>query len=363
MVKTTFLQNTAHRGFRFLKAQIWGHIGILPDFLIIGEKKCGTTSLYNYLVQHPCIYPASTKEVGFFDRYWHRKDILWYRSHFPSLFRKYYRKNILKRDFITGEASTGYILNPHVLKRIARLLPQVKLILVLRNPVDRAYSHYNHSVRGGRETLPFEVAIRKEEERIGKALKRMIEDENYHFDINIAYYSYLFTGIYIDRVEVLMSLFPKERILILRYEDMVTDPSTVYERVLRFLNVPIVQIEDFPALNKGEYQQMDSMVRGYLHDYFRLYNKKLYDFLGVNFHWDNDSVDPVTVRENHYKKRIKTASNIQTEESRNVVWEEFWKKWYPIFAPFVFFCLVSLMGEFYDEKNKYCIFNVYYNTR
>src|SRR6266478_2297403 len=124
------------------------------------------------MTRHPYIHRTEAKEVGYFDRY-HKRGIKWYKSQFPSSLRRYSEMRLGGRPMITGEASTGYILYPHALKRIARTVPDTKLILILRNPVDRAYSHYQHSVRDGHENLCFEEAIAKEQGRIGEEYRRI----------------------------------------------------------------------------------------------------------------------------------------------------------------------------------------------
>ncbi len=280
-----FKRKLISRGYRSLRTNIARRTGVLPDFIIIGAQKCGTSSLYNYLIDHPCIYPASTKEVGGFDRYY-SYGIKWYRAQFPSFLRKYYVKHVLGQDFITGEASTGYILNPRALKRISEVVPRAKLILMLRNPIDRAYSHYHHTVRLGKETLPFEEAIERETERIGNAWKQMLEEENY-YNLNIAQYAYLSTGIYVDQIEVLMSLFSREQILILKSEDFYTEASRVFRQVLGFLNVLNWELRDYEKYNVGNYSNsMDPVVRKRLINYFKPHNQRLYEYLGVDFDWD-----------------------------------------------------------------------------
>jgi hypothetical protein len=279
-----FLRKAIRRTLEVMQREIACRTGVLPDFLIIGAQKCGTTSLYEYLIQHPDIYAATAKEVGYFDRYY-QKGLPWYRSQFPSAFRKWYVRLILGRAFLTGEASTGYILNPHALKRISKIVPKAKLILMLRNPVDRAYSHYQHALRMKRESLSFEEAVKKEPERIRDTWKRMLGDENY-YNLNIALYAYLKTGLYIDQVRVLMSYFSKEQVLIIKNEDFDANPAAVVKRVLKFLGVDVQKQLDYSRRNTGEYRDMDARVRKNLIDYFRPYNQQLYQFLGVNLDWE-----------------------------------------------------------------------------
>ena len=120
----------------------------LPDFVIIGAMKSGTTSLYDFLIKHPAIAPAAKKEVMYFST-WYKYKLgkLWYRSNFPTnLSRSAFYKKTTQR-LLSGEASPPYLFYPMVPGRMKGVLPDVKLIVILRNPVDRAYSHYHHMLR------------------------------------------------------------------------------------------------------------------------------------------------------------------------------------------------------------------------
>ena len=174
---------------------------LLPDFIIIGVQRCGTTSLYCNLVQHPNIFPAFVKEVHFFDIDF-IKGINWYRPHFPSRLYKYYITRICKQGFITGEASPSYIIH-RLAKRISKILPRVKIIILLRNPIYRAYSHYCHQVRKRRETLSFKHAIEKEAERLNGEAEKILQNENYN-SFNHRRFSYLARGIYVDQLKSCM---------------------------------------------------------------------------------------------------------------------------------------------------------------
>jgi hypothetical protein len=129
----------------------------LPDFLLLGAQKAGTTALYEYLRRHPQITGPSWKEVSFFDRHWARGES-WYRGNFPNLART--------RGKLVGEASPSYVLHPLAPQRVQELVPDARLIVLVRNPVDRAFSQYNHEVALGREPLPFEEALDAEDERL-----------------------------------------------------------------------------------------------------------------------------------------------------------------------------------------------------
>ncbi len=264
-------------------------IRLMPDFIIIGTMRGGTTSLYNYLTNHPNIGPAYTKEVHFFDVHFH-KGLHWYRAQFPSSIQKYYTERVQKLEFITGEASPYYLFHPHAPRRIAKMLPQVKLVMLLRNPVNRAYSHYYHELADGYETLPtFEEAIDREEERIGKEAERLARDERY-VSYNHRHFSYLARGIYVDQLKVWMDLFPREQILILKSEDFYADPTSRLKEVLDFIHVPTIglkeQKEDYEQLNTTKPPKMNPDTRKRLLAYFEPHNARLYEYLGVDFGWD-----------------------------------------------------------------------------
>src|SRR5258706_3897640 len=171
---------------------------LLPDFIIIGTQRGGTTSLYYYLTEHPCIAHALMKEVHFFDDHF-REGLNWYRAQFPSSLQKYYTERIRKENFITGESSPYYLFYPPAPKRISEVVPQTRLIVLLRNPVDRAYSHHWLVTQEGKETLSFEEAIEHEEERLAGGREKILADEHYT-SFNHRHFSYLARGIYLDQL-------------------------------------------------------------------------------------------------------------------------------------------------------------------
>ncbi len=263
------------------------HLRVLPDFLIVGAQKCGTSSLYRNLVRHPSIIPAFVKEVHFFDnsRNYFQRGVGWYKAHFPTLLHKYYRKHICGNDSLTGEGSPFYMFHPHALRRISELLPEVKIIILLRNPVDRAYSHYHHEVEKRRETLSFEDAIRMEEERLRGEFDKLMTDEKYT-SLNYSCYAYLLRGVYVDQLKRVYSYFDKSQVLILKSEDFFKDSQSTIDKVFQFLGLPGWQMEYFKKANVGSYQKMNSATRDRLLNYFEPHNHKLYEYLGINFGWD-----------------------------------------------------------------------------
>lgn len=257
---------------------------LLPDFIIVGAQRSGTTSLYHYLSGHPSVRVARRKEVHFFDFNFHR-GMRWYRSNFPSIFHKAYVHRVRGRDILTGEASPYYLFYPHAARRARRVVPQAKLIVLLRNPVDRAYSHYHLCVHRGIEQLPFEEAIDREQERLHGELAKMRHDE-FYYSFPHRHYSYLARGIYVDQLRAWLEYFPRGQFLILRSEDLFQEPESAYNRTLSFLGLPphaLTAYEPFYPLSDGK---MPRRLRERLIDYYAPYNQQLYEFLGIDYDWN-----------------------------------------------------------------------------
>ncbi|HET7626188.1 MAG TPA: sulfotransferase [Verrucomicrobiae bacterium] len=166
-----------------------------PTFIIVGAQKAGTTSLYHLLYRHPRIKPAKKKELHYFDNNYFR-DQSWYESMFP-LARLFFGAPSKVAKPITGEASPYYLFHPSAVSRMARTLPDAKLIVLLRNPVERAYSHYQHQVRSRTENLSFEDALASEKERIQGEAEKLLKDDRFR-SAKHRRYSYLSRGIYAD---------------------------------------------------------------------------------------------------------------------------------------------------------------------
>jgi hypothetical protein len=256
---------------------------VLPDFLIIGTARSGTTSLYEYLSQHPSVIPGVGKEVYYFDKKFD-KGINWYKSFFPTKLSKSLLENKQKNKCLTGEATPRYLHYPHAPKRVFDLIPNVKLIVLMRNPIDRAFSHYQMEVGSGNEELSFEEAIQQEEKRILDDMKKMESDENFY---SVYFYrkSYLTRGIYVNQLKRWFEYFPREQFLILKSEDLYSKTSEVYDQVLDFLGLPNFELNSFKAHRMRKYSAIGEETRKKLADYFKPYNKQLYQLLDRNFDW------------------------------------------------------------------------------
>jgi sulfotransferase family protein len=271
---------TVKRPLRRLRAdyyQLTAALRGLPSVLIIGAQKSGTTSLFNYLVQHPDVLPPLRKEVHYFD-FHHDRGVQWYRGRFPYSHR-------LRRGSLTLDASPYYLVHPLVPQRAAQLLPEVKLIALLRNPVDRALSHYQHEVRGGREPLSFAEAIEKESERLAGEEERLGNDPDY-YSFNHHRYSYTRRGLYIEQLRRWVQHFPRSQLLVLQSEWLFRDPVAATTAVHDFLGLRPHRLEqDRPFLQGGYDRTMAPELRTRLVAYFEPYNRELYRWLGEEFDW------------------------------------------------------------------------------
>jgi len=255
----------------------------LPEFIIIGAQKSGTSSLYAYLSQHPQIQSGFLKEVHFFDGGLNprvdtfKKGERWYRSHFPL-------NNKLQGGKKTFEATPEYLFNPLVPERIAQLLPGVKLIVCLRNPTERAISHYFHErkKRMDLEKLPILKALKAEEQR----LEECIANKNYKSEAFI-HYSYKSRGLYKEQISRYYEYFDKEDILIIDSEELFNETKRVLKDVFRFVGVnPDIEIDDIRVRGRGSNKKkVAQIVYDYLDDYFQPHHQPLFEMLGREFDW------------------------------------------------------------------------------
>ena len=229
----------------------------LPDFIIIGGMKCGTSSLYTYLSQHPYIFKSNYKELRYFshDKYYSKGE-KWYRSHFPI-------KKKMPDGSLTFEASVDYLSSSDAPERLKNLLPNIKVIALLRNPTERAISHYFHSIKKGW--------------RQGKILNTM-KAEGTTFKLK---------GMYKEQLERYYKLFPSDNILVISSERFFEDPAETLKEVYLFLGVdPDIEISDLSPKQVGfNKEPVDAAVYEYLNNYYKPFNQELFDYIGRDFEW------------------------------------------------------------------------------
>jgi hypothetical protein len=232
--------------------------------------KGGTTSLYDYLVQHPSIAAATRKEIHFFDDNF-ECGLDWYRAHFELE-----AKLSASGQAITGEASPYYLCSALAAERIRSAIPEVRLIAILRNPVDRAISHYHHQAKRGREARSLEEAFGMELSRSREAGGEPVASR--HFD-------YLGRGCYAHQLAEYLSRFGRDRILVLKSEDLFADPQRVTDATTRWLGLAPVALRNARALNTGGYEPAPDGIRAATEQFYRPWNERLYEALGRDMGW------------------------------------------------------------------------------
>ncbi len=257
----------------------------LPDYLIIGAKKGGTSSLINWLIQHPenlRMFPSfqPLKTAHFFDINF-AEGVDWYRGHFPST-----QTRSRTPGAVVGEASPYYMFHPAAAARARSVVPDAKIIAVLRNPVSRAYSNYWDRVAAGTETLPsFEEALAAEERRLARVDEERLRTDPTYYSLEHDQFTYLARGRYAEHLVTWIDAYPSEQLLVLRAEDMYADPARVFGQVQRFLGIPEREV-DLRTYNERSKPPMDPRTRDRLASYYRPHNAALHEVLGRDMRWD-----------------------------------------------------------------------------
>lgn len=251
----------------------------LPQVIIPGVQKGGTTSLFHFLAQHPSFGNQKYKEIHFFNRSYGR-GLNYYKAAFPLGINK---SSINKKLFI--DASPDYFDNPSVPKKVRKYLPDVKLVFLLRNPIDRAYSHFQMIKSLGYEDSTFEQAIYMEDERLSSIMSKINSDDNY-YNIYEAYYNYLSKGYYAIHLNRWLKYFSKSQMLVIESEDFFKNPQYVYKEVTDFLGIESHKLDDVSPKNTRSYSNIDPLLRSKLQKHYKVHNESLYKLLGKDFSWE-----------------------------------------------------------------------------
>lgn len=243
-----------------------------PHFLIIGAQKAGTSSLYNILCQHPQICAAQRKEVHFFDQHYGEG-------------RDWYHRQLGAPDAgqLTGEASPFYLAHPLAAQRIHAENPDTKLLILLREPAARAYSHYQHQRRRQVETLDFCAALACEEQRTAKHWLALARGELLRTS-NAQMFSYRRRGYYAEQLQRYFQLFPRSQLWIESSEVFFQDPLATSQRCFEFLDIdPSFIPVDFAVRKPGNYQNEDQQTLAELKQHYQAFNQQLFALLGREF--------------------------------------------------------------------------------
>jgi hypothetical protein len=246
-----------------------------PTFLIIGAMKAGTTSLHEYLVQHPQVGAPATKEIHYFSLHADRP-LSWYRSHFP----------LRGRCQHVGEATPYYLFHPRCPAAIQAQLPDVKLIVLLRDPVARTYSHHNHARVLGLEDLDLKPALESEAARLAGEEARLLADPGY-YSFNHHHRAYLSRSMYALQLDRWYRHFPRDQFLVLASEDLFTNPGPTLHRVQAWLGLDEHTPADLSPHNARTYEEMDSGLATELRAHFGPDVAQLSQLTGLRFPWES----------------------------------------------------------------------------
>jgi hypothetical protein len=239
----------------------------LPDYLVVGECKCGTSSIYHYLTKHPQILETygngiddylGTKELRFFDRYYD-KGLDWYKSKFPDT----------ANGQITGEGASIYFGRMISLDRIKRDLPHVKIIVLLRNPIDRLYSHFCHM----RKWIP---DWKNKYDSFENFLNSAREEDNYLIE----------KGIYVRPLSKWFDVFGSQ-VMVIESETLFKAPQKICDDIFSWLGVDAFELKNFEKLNSSSLSTIKPQTRKTLKAFYASYNKELYELIGYKMQWED----------------------------------------------------------------------------
>ena len=258
---------------------------MLPEFLIVGAERCGTTSLFDVLRQHPAVFNGTLprKEVHYFDNKYNH-GLGWYQCHFPLVARARLGARSAGAAPVAFEATANYMFHPLAPERINRDLPGVRLLVLVRDPVERAYSAHAHQVGFGFETEPFERALELEDARLEGERKRIMADPGYE-SFSFDHHTYRARGHYADQLDHLERIFGRDRIHVIDSGDFFAAPGPAYEQLLDFLDLPDCGQPRFTPQNARPRSPMPESLRDALEEHFRPHDERLAAWLGREPSW------------------------------------------------------------------------------
>jgi hypothetical protein len=260
-----------------------------PDFIVIGAKRGGSTSIYRNLAATPGVLPlfpgpAQIKGTYYFDVEF-RRGARWYRSHFPTRRARAAHPDVDGSPALSGEASPYYLSHPHAARRAAALLPAARIVVALRDPVRRAHSHYRERVRQGIETIPtFGAAIAAEPARLAGEWDRMTDDPSYVSAAHLNF-GYLAQSEYDRGLQRWLEAYPRDRVLVLRSEDYYLDERATLSELREFLGLAPVALPPPRHYNETGSDDLDPGLVAELWDRLGPSVQRLEQLTGRRFDW------------------------------------------------------------------------------
>ena len=270
---------------------------VSPDFVIVGEAKCGTTSMFQYIGRHPDVFPALKKEPRNFIEY--PDSLAQCRRHYPTVIRKALHLAVGGSRFVAGEATAEYFANRQVPGVLSRLLPEVKIIIMLRHPSARALSDYQMFNNRG-------LADESFEEIADRSIQWLSNDDVYPWllDAGQCEHStirFVLRGMYAESAGRWLKHFPKEQLLFICSEDFFSESAETAKRIFRFLGLDDYHVENLGVMRKGVYErEAHSSVLEKLDRFYDVHNDKLYALLGQDFGWNDAGNQPAVADRGEY---------------------------------------------------------------
>lgn len=269
-------------------SNITGPFHMLPEFVVIGPGHCGTTSMFElYLRSNPNILPSKNKEIFYFDINY-KKSLNWYKQFFPTIFTKFFR-SLRSKKTITGEATPNYFFHPFAAEKMKKVIPNVKIILMLRNPVNRTISNYRFHYLYGKQKLTFEKALERERELYEGEYEKFLKSKDLEKDVDTTL-SYLARSRYAEALERFLLYFDKKQILFLNSDEYFKNSIKEYNKILSFLGLPYHEPKIIgkrgispPGLYKDS--EISQTTIDSLKKYFEPWNEKLFNMIGERFDW------------------------------------------------------------------------------
>jgi hypothetical protein len=284
-VNTDVLKRAVHVGSRGY-GRLTAHRRMLPSFLISGGQRCGTTSLYRALSAHPAVIKAVLhKGVHYFDvGYDH--GMRWYRGHFPLQRRAERVAGTLGVPAQTFESSPYYMYHPHAMSRIANDLPDVRVVVLVRDPVERAYSQHAHEVaRGFENERDFLRALALEPTRLHGVLDELTADPT-AYSFSHQHHAYRARGEYIEYLVPMAKLLGRDRIHVVDSGEFFTEPEESFDAVLDFLGLPrMAAYPPFERHNARPRGGLPDRIREALTEYYAPYDARLSAWIGQKLSW------------------------------------------------------------------------------
>jgi len=262
-------------------AKVWrlatAPLRVLPDFILPGAPKCGSSTLYNCVTRHPRIRRASRKEPTNFIL--HPASEIRCRMHFPfAILRR------LQGGYVTCEASVSYFAHPDAPASCASVVPRARLIFVLRDPVARAWSDFQMCSRTGLDRERFEPGVRRAMRWLDDPSIRDLRSSAMRWRLNPL--RYVATGLYLEHLEHWMCHFPRSQCAIFLSEEFFADPEAVTRQACAHLGLPPFPLDEVPSARIGDYKTgMDPQLERDLRAFFAPHNERLAAFLGRELPW------------------------------------------------------------------------------